>query len=526
MLWNTNYFSKVSTQQKQAFLITTILMIFVHFYAFSNMIVNHDCVNSILGRESTEHYIELGRWAILPFLKISADPVMPAVIGMLSTLYIAAASVLLISIWELKSKLAIFLVCAVLSSFPVLANTFCYMYTADAYFAALLLAALYAWMMKKSISRYYLAGIVIMTIVCGIYQAYWCFGMVLFLSTLFLDYIYGKDDFILFVKKLFASIINLAISLGVYYGIARIVQSFWGLEFSSYQDMDRMGQFNSVKEIYWYAREAYYQFVRFFFVEGGFLTDGRLVGLNIIIAIVTIIFFISAFYRSKRTWYEQAVFWLLLILIPAVINELSIISRNRLWPVMMIAFAIPYMLAIVCCERKDIKKFKRGQKLIIILCCTSIFMVTWLNYLTTNRIYVRMELAYEATFSYLTKMTMRLEEYPGYDHDVPVAFINESDIETGNELNQVRIFAEDFPEEMSVFDDLDSMRDVDTRTMIRNELDIVDFCQAFLGFKLKILPNEERIGLYENEEVQKMPVYPESGSIRKIDGQIVVKLPG
>ena len=70
------------------------------------------------------------------------------------------------------------------------------------------------------------------------------------------------------------------------------------------------------------------------------------------------------------------------------------------------------------------------------------------------------------------------------------------------------------------------MRDVDTRTMIRNELDIVDFCQAFLGFKLKILPNEERIGLYENEEVQKMPVYPESGSIRKIDGQVVVKLPG
>lgn len=57
------------------------------------------------------------------------------------------------------------------------------------------------------------------------------------------------------------------------------------------------------------------------------------------------------------------------------------------------------------------------------------------------------------------------------------------------------------------------MRDVDTRTMIRNELDIVDFCQAFPGFKLKILPNEERIRLYENEEVQKMPVYPESGSI-------------
>lgn len=149
-----------------------------------------------------------------------------------------------------------------------------------------------------------------------------------------------------------------------------------------------------------------------------------------------------------------------------------------------------------------------------------------MNYLTTNRIYVRMELAYEATYSYMTKMTMRLEECSGYTHSIPVAFINESDIDSRNELNQVRIFAEDFPEEMSVFDDLDSMRDVDTRTMIRNELDIADFCQAFLGFRLEILPNEERILLYDNEEVREMPVYPESGSIRRIGGQVVVKLPG
>ena len=149
-----------------------------------------------------------------------------------------------------------------------------------------------------------------------------------------------------------------------------------------------------------------------------------------------------------------------------------------------------------------------------------------MNYLTTNRIYVRMELAYEATYSYMTKMTMRLEECPGYTHSIPVAFINESDIDSRNELNQVRIFAEDFPEEMSVFDDLDSMRDVDTRTMIRNELDIADFCQAFLGFRLEILPNEERILLYDNEEIREMPVYPESGSIRRIGGQVVVKLPG
>ena len=522
MIGNIKKLSKIGKQYRQTFGITAILMIIVHFYAFSNMIVNHDCVNSILGRESTEHYIELGRWAILPFLKISADPVMPAVIGMLSTLYIAVAATLLVSLWEVKSGVNIFLICFSLCSFPVLANTFCYMYTADAYFAALLLAVLYAWLMKKNMLRYFIPGIVIITVVCGIYQAYWCFGMVLIFATLFLDYVYGKDTFATFIKKIVVTGINLAISLGVYYGIARIVQLAYGLEFSSYQDMDRLGKFGSIKEIYWYAREAYHQFIEFFLVDGGFLSDWRLVGLNIIIMGILIICLAVSFYRKKRAWYEQIVFWVLTISIPLIINGLSVISRNRLWPVMMIAFVVPYLLAVVCCDRNSF--FNCGG--IRILCCISVVAIAWMNYLTTNRIYVRMELAYEATFSYLTKMTMRLEECPGYDHDTPVAFINESDIENGNELNQVRIFAEDFPAEMSVFDDLNSMRDVDTRTMIRNELDIVDFCQAFLGFKLEILPNEERICLYDNKEVQEMPVYPQKGSTLKIDGQIVVKLPG
>ncbi|ODR43793.1 hypothetical protein BEI59_30005 [Eisenbergiella tayi] len=166
------------------------------------------------------------------------------------------------------------------------------------------------------------------------------------------------------------------------------------------------------------------------------------------------------------------------------------------------------------------------QKLMAIVCCLSVFFVSFINYLTTNRIYVRMDLAYEATYSYLTKMTMRLEDYPEYRHDIPVSFINESDIDSENTLNQVKIFSVDFPEAMSVFDDLDSLRDVDSKTMIRNEKDIVDFCKTFLGFKLEIVPNEERIKMYENDEVQDMPVYPDEGSIRKIGEQIVIKLPG
>ena len=525
--WKFNVWGRISPETKKAFLISSILTIIVHLYAFSNMILNHDGINTVLNRESTEHYIGLGRWAILPFLKISSEQMMPAVIGTLSVLYIGFGTALLISVWDIHSDLAIFLVCAMVSSFPVMVNTFCYMYTADAYFAAFALSILYVWMMKKYNGwRSFFTGIVIMAVVCAIYQAYWCFGLVLLLAVCFMEYLRGKISFNVFVKNGIIYMLNLGISLVIYYIMARLVQAITGTHFSSYQDFDRLGEFGSIKEVYWYGREAFKQFIDFYFIDGGFIKDYRLIVFNILIIIVTVILIIRFFYIVSRKWYEQIVFWILLLSIPVVTNVLSVISRNRLWPVMMIAFLIPYLLSIACCEH--LVSFGAGklQKLMAIVCCLSVFFVSFINYLTTNRIYVRMDLAYEATYSYLTKMTMRLEDYPEYRHDIPVSFINESDIDSENTLNQVKIFSVDFPEAMSVFDDLDSLRDVDSKTMIRNEKDIVDFCKTFLGFKLEIVPNEERIKMYENDEVQDMPVYPDEGSIRKIGEQIVLKLPG
>ncbi len=524
--WNINLFNRGTREQRKAFILTVFLGMLTHMYAFTNMIINHDCVNSILERESTEHYIGLGRWAILPFLKISSTPVLPWVIGALSILYMAFAAAMLVSIWELHSDIAIGLNSAVLVTFPVVASTFCYMYTADAYFAAFAMAVIYVYAMLKWEKPAFFPSCLLMVVVCAIYQPYWCFGAVLLAATIFINYVSGKTGFVEFVKQGIVGCINLALSLGVYYLITRIIQRISGIGFSSYQDMDKLGQFNSLKEIYWYGRAAYYQFLAFFFRDGGFTGDWRQNGLHIIILAGVVLLITVSYYRNKRKWYEQIIFWGIVAMIPVAVNNLSVISRNRLWPVSMIAFEVPYFLAVICCEHFGFFRWKRVEKAILGICCIALVCIVYLNYLTTNRIYARMNLAYEATYSWMTKMTMRLEECPGYDHNVPVAFINESDIETKNMLKQVRIFAVDFPEEMEIFADLDGMRDVDSRTMIRNELDVTDFCLAFLGFRLETLPNEERIQLYENEEVKQMPVYPAEGSVQKIDGQVVVKLPG
>ena len=210
--WKFEVWNRISPEIKKAFLISSILTIIVHFYAFSNMILNHDGINTVLIRESTEHYIGLGRWAILPFLNISSELMMPAVIGTLSVLYIGLGTALLVSICEIHSDMAILLVSAIVSSFPVMVNTFCYMYTADAYFAAFALSILYVWLMKKYYGwKSFCLGIAIMSVVCAIYQAYWCFGLILLLAVCFMEYIRGKISFDIFVKKGITYVLRLPI---------------------------------------------------------------------------------------------------------------------------------------------------------------------------------------------------------------------------------------------------------------------------------------------------------------------------
>ena len=46
----------------------------------------------------------------------------------------------------------------------------------------------------------------------------------------------------------------------------------------------------------------------------------------------------------------------------------------------------------------------------------------------------------------------------------------------------------------------------------------------YLGFAPRFCSYEEIVALMENEEVQAMPSYPDDGSIKIVDGVIVVKI--
>lgn len=137
--------SLCSHEFRLAFLSACVIGFITHLYAFSNLLINHDGIVSL--RSPNEH-LTSGRWALEFFSQFSGLYELPVVIGLLSILALALSAGLTVRVLELTHPVSIVLTAGFLVSFPAVACIFSYLFTADAYFIALLLASLSAYAAK------------------------------------------------------------------------------------------------------------------------------------------------------------------------------------------------------------------------------------------------------------------------------------------------------------------------------------------------------------------------------------------
>ena len=91
-----------------------------------------------------------GRWFLTVACGISSYFDLKWVNGVLSLLYLALSAVVLVKFFEVKSKIVMGIISALLVTFPAVCATFAYMYTADGYFLALWFAFLSAGFSEES----------------------------------------------------------------------------------------------------------------------------------------------------------------------------------------------------------------------------------------------------------------------------------------------------------------------------------------------------------------------------------------
>ena len=292
------YKKKVNRAWKIAFWATCILVFMIHAYRFTNPLLNHDALYNYY---SSQHMVESGRWLLSLACGFSSFFNLPWLIGVISIIFIALTSVVIVDVFKLKNPVLIVIVGGLLVSFPAITDTFNFEYTADGYMIAMFLAALSVRLSvfeEGRIRRLFLSAVCICC-TCAIYQAYVSFALILALSYFIVEIFDGKRSAKDCGRWIGRQILIYAAALAAYYAIWRLSLRLAHVEATTYQGVDQLGQM-SLQSIKQAAVSSLVSFARFFlewnFVEHG-LTAWNL--LNILFVLFACFVVIVSIYKSK-----------------------------------------------------------------------------------------------------------------------------------------------------------------------------------------------------------------------------------
>lgn len=131
-------YKTIKPAYKIAFFSTILIGLLVHFYKFSNTLLNHD---SLYNFYSDQNVLGSGRWFLSIACGLSSYYDLPWINGFLSIFYIALTVVVIVALFRIENPIVIILISGLLVSFPGTTETFFFNFTADGFFMAMLLAA-------------------------------------------------------------------------------------------------------------------------------------------------------------------------------------------------------------------------------------------------------------------------------------------------------------------------------------------------------------------------------------------------
>lgn len=519
------FFPEMGKIEKLAFLCTLVGVFLTHLYMFTNEIVNHDDVNRLLVGDTDEVKIQHGRWAAVIFDHISGSSAgIPYINGVISTLAISCACVVLVSILKVQKKGTTVMVCMLLSTFPVVANIFLYIYIADVYFISMFLAMWGAWLLLQKGKPQKIAGILFLTLACGCYQAFWCMGIAVLFLFYVLEFLEGRDNLKKLLRRVAITIVMTGMSLVLYLFINKIVQKATGFGATSYQGLDSMGGFKSAFALAKTMLVAYYEFFCFFYKKGFFVQSSIMVIINILLTCLTLGIMIKKGKEEKRSSGYWCVLAAIVCGIPLVFNLISVASQNATHILMQYSFVMPYLMCVMLVDRFAEKRETGGEKRFAygpVFAGMLVSLVIYKGYITDNEIYFRQQLNYEATYSYTLRMLYRIEEFEGYTPDMKIALINE----TPQRSDHITIMMENYPDEMAYFDYLNDMVGTEPHTFVKRANDVADFCRHFHGYDMQLAETEDFAAVAQTKQFAQMATYPGEGSMQIINDILVIKLP-
>lgn len=498
---------KLSDRFKIAFLSTIIFGLIAHIYMFTNKLPNFDDIAYMNKFGTTFRY---GRW----FLWVMGAAAyhlefvfsLPWMNGLLTLLTIAVSAGLIAELLGLKGKILNVLLGAALVVFPSWTTTFFYMFTAPYYGFAVFLAVLSVYCTVR-----YKRGIVISAVLMacslGIYQAYLPFTATLYVVLLF-AMLFENYSYMEILKKSLYYLLSLGVGVACYFIFMRLSLVITGQELTAYKGISSMGKMSLFQ-----IPELFETIVHNYFgvflnnnleISYNFITKGMYLFLFIISGILIVVLFIK---NIKAKAYLKGVEIIVLIIVfDVAINSIYIMCDEGIYSIMYYAYAFmmifPLMLIDRTVEANETAAMVFLEYLTTLTVCAGIF--TYCHF--ANAQYLSLHLSYEQSYSFCNTLITQIKSIDGYREDMPVVIAGERFADDSLYHNDV----------MSAYA-ITGKDEVLIDAYSRNE-----FFWFYCGFDVRFM-NVAQLPKETQAEIAQLPVYPDTGSIKIIDGVVVVK---
>lgn len=502
-------------EYRRIFRMSFVLTLMTHLYMFTNQFINHDNVNGLF--DNCDSGLSSGRWLLYGATKLAGNFSSPWLDGIVAALFLAAACTIFAAVFHIRQPLPACVLSLCMVAFPTVTSIYTYMFTSSQYVLAMLLAVLAAWLFHRGGVIGNLLGISCVACSMGLYQAFFCLTAATLVLTMLVEVYEDRweGDLKRFLATGLRYLACLATGLILYLIITKVCLWFTGTELVDYQGISSMGQITlpvllqRTKEAYRTLFLNYFRNPMYSHLFSALVT----ISLAIDVILTGLLLLSRQLYKNAANLLQLAV---LLVLFPLACNSIYLMVDT--WTVhnlMIYPALLPLLLPVILGNQvtaQDLSAVTRVNKnltrALAIVCAWGVLLVQaafgYQFFIITNRAYIYMDLTYESTYAYFTRLTTKIELQEGYTPDTHVAFL-------GNATQP------------PVAPDVHVTGVLTTESAI-NMYSRYKFLQYFMSSPYHYASQEEITAVRASLEFQQMPCYPAEGSIRTIDGVIAVKL--
>ena len=520
-----------------SFLVCLLSLFFTHSFVIFNRLYNLD--SSFV---NTGAYIlaSSGRWVgeiLDKFLQfLGFVQVVPIVNLVFLYLCISVSCGLFVNILEIKNKTYIILISILFALSPSIIEINMYSFTAHLYGISILCAVVSGYIMYKT--NLVLGPSLFIVLCIGIHQGYisilYSIMMLYMIRKLVIEDCDFKDLLKIFLKTFICSILAMII----YIISNNIYLKFTGESMSGYYGMTNM-VFPRTLTITYILKKALFTLLKWHIampmgmLKDYFVFNSTRFSIFIIVLIdICIITLCFLHIKTLKKVYNRIILVLLVVLLPLSFYFTHILTTVDI-PLLRVTFTLIFYFFIPIVLIDDFEKSKICRVLnkiivfILIIASFNIFNIT-------EKEYQNIKFKNDACINQILQITNYIKTAECYDTKKEIMLLghlsNDDDLYVDESL--ATPYEDTFVPVMTPEVLLNNRNDVFTENLFAK----------FANFKINLPKDEELYGInsgafykkvnygyyYEwhtnNEEIKNMPIYPNFGSIKEIDGMIVLKL--